>query len=116
MLRWALRTDANAIPTEIACSDLSGITCPSNRQSKKRSARIWGDRAPAISGYQIVSAANRTVEDITSVSVVVSSIQEMQRASALQTSKLMELSSKIRVGEATTSASGMSSASSATAE
>ena len=40
MLSWMLRTDARAIPIEIACSSLPGIILPSNRQSKKRSARI----------------------------------------------------------------------------
>jgi len=110
-----LRTDANAIPVKIACSSLPGITCPSNRQSKKRSARTWGDRAPVVSGYQIVSAMNRTVESITSGSVVESSIHEIQRASALETSQSIKMSSKIRIGDATTTAICMCSASSATA-
>ena len=76
---------------------------------------MWGDIALAISGYQIMSAANRTVENITSASVVVSSTQQTQRVSALQTSQLTKTSSKIREDGATTTASGMCSASSATA-
>ena len=76
--------------------------------------RIWGDKAPAISGYQIVSAANRIVENITSMSVVESRTQEMQRTSALHTSQSMGIFLKTRVGDVTTMASGIRSTSSPT--
>ena len=109
MVSWILRTDASAIPIEPACSNFPGITNPSRKQSKKRSTRIWGDNTPAISGYQIVSAANRTVECITSTSVVEERTQEMQRVSALQASQSIEVSSKIRGGSDATRASGMCS-------
>ena len=111
-----LRTDASAIPIELACSDLLGITRPSSRHSKNKFARIWGDKALAISGYQIVFAANRTVKNIISMSVVESRIQEMQWISALHTSQSMGASSKTRVGGVTIAASGICSASSPMAE
>lgn len=114
MLRWILRTVARAIPIELVGYDLPGITHPSKRQSKRRSARMWGDRAPAISGYQIVSAVNRTVESNTSGSVVDSSIQEIQQTFALQTTQLIGILSKIRMGDFTITASGMCSAISTT--
>jgi len=107
MLSWMLRTDASAIPIEIACPSLPGITLPSNRQSKKRSARILGDRAPAIPVYQILSATNRTVENITSGSVTEWSIHEMQRASAVQTSQSIEMSPNIRAGDTAIAATGI---------
>ena len=110
MLSRILRTDASASPIKLACSDLPGIAHPSNRQAKNRSVRIWSDRDPTISGYQIVSAANRTVKNITSVSVVESRIQEIQRASALRASQSTEMPSKTRVGDVTTIASDTCSA------
>ena len=59
--------------------------------------------------------ANRTAKNITSVSVVECSTQEMQRASALQTSQSLKMSSKIQVGGATTATRGICSGSPATA-
>ena len=50
-------------------ADLSGTARPSKRQSKERTTRVCSGKASAISRYQIVSAANRAVESITSTSV-----------------------------------------------
>ena len=55
---WILRIDARAIPKTLACSNLPGMTRPPDRQSTKSLARTRDGRIPAISGYQVVCAAN----------------------------------------------------------
>ena len=108
-VRCILRPDSNAVPIELTFSDSPGSTRPSTRQSKEERRH----RAPAVSGCQIISTANRTG----SCRYLVESYgQAIQRSSALQISQLITMSSKIRAGGATRAVKRTHTASSMTAE